>query len=114
MSLENKRSSLVNFNDSGKRGGKDVSRFGTIYRSPNSISDIEKTAVPVNDGSKSKVNKTIPVHMIPQPEPVKQEVKEEIIEVEEPIKKEEIVEKTPVLQTKTNVFSSGSKSSTKF
>lgn len=114
MSLENKRSSLVNFNDSGRRGGRDLSRFGTVYRAPNSISDIEKTSTPVDDGSKSKINKTIPVHMIPQPEPVKEVVKEEKTVVEEPVKKEEIIEKSPVLDTKSSVFSSGSKSNTKF
>lgn len=114
MSLENRRSSLVNFNDSGRRGGKDVSRFGTIYKSPNPVSDIEKTAVPVDSGGKSKITKTVPVHMIPQPEPVKKEIKEEKIEVIEAVKKEEIVEISPVLETKSNVFSSGSKSNTKF
>lgn len=114
MSLENRRSSLVNFNDSGKRGGKDLSRFGTIYKSPNTISDIEKTAVPIDDGSKSRIAKTVPVHMIPQPEPVKEVVKEDKIEVIEDIKEEEIVEKSPVLETKSNVFSSGSKSTAKF
>ena len=114
MSLENKRSSLVNFNDSGRRGGRDLSRFGTVYKSPNSISDIEKTSTPVDDGSKSRINKTIPVHMIPQPEPVKEQVKEEKILVEEPVKKEEVVEKSPVLETKSNIFTSGSKSTAKF
>lgn len=111
MSLENRRSSLVNFNDSGRRGGKDVSRFGTIYRSPNPVSDIEKTAIPVDSWGKSKVTKTIPVHMIPQPEPVKEVVKEEKIELENPIKKEDIL---PVSEKKTTVFASGSTSSTKF
>lgn len=114
MSLENRRSSLVNFNDSGRRGGKDVSRFGTIYKSPNPISDVEKTAVPVDSGGKSKITKTVPVHMIPQPEPVKEAVKEEKTVVEEPVKKEEVLEKPTVLETKSNVFSSGSKSATKF
>lgn len=114
MSLENRRTSLVNFNDSGRRGGKDVSRFGTIYRSPNPVSDIEKTAIPVDSWGKSKVTKTLPVHMIPQHEPVKEVVKEEKNVVEEPVKKEEIIEESPVLETKSNVFSSGSKSTAKF
>lgn len=111
MSLENKRSSLVNTPNQGNRGGKDFAKFGTMYKSPNAISDIEKTAVPVDDRAKSKVTKTIPVHMIPQPEPVKEVVKEEKIKFEKPIKEEEIL---PVSEKKTTVFASGSTSSTKF
>ena len=111
MSLENKRSSLVNFNESGKRSGKDVSRFGTIYKSPNSMSDIERTATPVDAGGKSKINKTVPVHMIPQPEPIKEVILVDTTPVEKPVKEEE---KAPVEIKKIEVFTSGSTSATKF
>lgn len=98
MSLERKTSSLFNWNSSSNRRGKDFSRFGTIFKTPNPIHDLERKANPVDEPPKSKINKTVPVHMIPQ---------------QEPVKKEEIVVKNSNTPVKINNFSSGSKSTTK-
>jgi hypothetical protein len=102
MSLENKISSLRNSNHLNSRSGKDVSKMGTIFRVPSNVSDIDRTAIPVDDGSKSKINKTVPVELLPQKE-------ETVLVHEEPIpavvEKVEIIE--PVVKN-TQLNSSGS------
>ena len=107
MSLENKKSSLRAPNNSVKVV-KNYSAFGSVFKSPNQLSSLDRTAVSVDGGAKSKVNNTVPVEQLPQKEdptevfsiepPVVEDIpkKEEIIEVLEPI--------TPI-----NLSNSGSK-----
>jgi hypothetical protein len=89
MSLENKISSLSYSSNPNSRSGKDVSKMGTIFKAPSNVSDIDRTAIPVDNGSKSKINRTIPVEDLPQ--------KEEIVIVqEEPVSV--LVEKVEVIE----------------
>lgn len=110
MSLENKKSSL-HTPTQNSRIGRNFSVFGSIFKTPNPISDIEKTAVHVDTSTKSRISKTIPVNQLPQ-EVVVEKVEEAKVElVVEEVKKEEI--KEVVIDTTVKMMSSGSKLATK-
>lgn len=108
MSLENKVSGLRYPNNPNSRSGKDVSKMGTLFKAPSNVSDIERNSIIFDNGSKSKINRTIPVEDLPQ--------KEEIVLVqEEPVsvvvEKVEIVE--PVIKNIQLNSSGSSKSGSK-
>jgi hypothetical protein len=107
MSLENKKSSLYTSNNSVKVV-KNYSAFGSLFKAPNPISDLEKTAIFIDGGEKSKVSKTVPVDQLPQ-----KEVPKEVFDIEPPViedvpKKEEIIEVLEPI-TPTKLSNSGSK-----
>jgi hypothetical protein len=81
MSLESKISSLRYTNSSVSRSGKNVSKMGTIFKTNSRLSSIEENSIPVDDGTKSKINRTIPVEDLPQ----KEEVVIEKVEIIEPV-----------------------------
>lgn len=113
MSLENKKSSLSTPSYSGNKSGKNLSKFGTIFKSPNPISDIDRTAVPVDGGSKSRINRTIPVEQLPQEAPKEPIKQEEIVEPKtEVVPEEEAPKKAPIVSNRN--FLSGTKSEIKF
>lgn len=111
MSLENKKSNLYTPNQNS-RIGRNFSVFGSVFKKPNPISDIEKTAVPVDTGAKSKISKTIPVDQLP---------KEVVVEKVEEIKPTPVVEeakieeiKVVVVEPAVKITSSGSRLTAKF
>ncbi len=108
MSLENKVSSLKYPSNFNSRSGKDVSKMGTIFKAPSNVSDIDRTAIPVDDGSKSKINRTIPVENLPQKEEVVL-VQEEVVPVV--VEKVETIE--PVIKNIQLNSSGSSKSGSK-
>jgi len=111
MSLENKKSNL-HTPSQNSRVGRNFSVFGSVFKKPNPISDIEKTAVPVDTGIKSRVSKTIPVDQLPK-EVVAEKIELPKVEpVVEEVKIEEI--KEIVIDNTVKISSSGSKSTPKF
>jgi hypothetical protein len=80
MSLESKVSSLRYPNPFISKIGRDVSKMGSVFKIPSRVYDIERASIPVDDGSKSKINSTIPVESLPQKE-------EFFLEVEKPAQK---------------------------
>lgn len=107
MSLENKKSNLHAPNNRVKVV-KNYSAFGSIFKSPNQLSSLDRTAVSVDGGAKSKVNNTVPVEQLPQKEDPKEIFNVEPHVVEDIPKKEEIIE---VLEpvTPIKLSNSGSK-----
>jgi hypothetical protein len=81
MSLESKISSLRYTNSSFSRSGKNVSKMGTIFKTNSRLSSIEENSIPVDDGTKSKINRTIPVEDLPQ----KEEIVVEKVEIIQPV-----------------------------
>lgn len=112
MSLENKRSVFSTKTSFESTIRKNFSKFGSVYKYPNPVPDIERRAAVVDDGSKSKINKTIPVEEIHQEVPVKNTIENKLAPVVNPIKKEEI--KQPIVDNTVKTASSGSKSVPKF
>jgi hypothetical protein len=105
MSLENKISGLRHTKPSVSRSGKNVFKMGTIFKATSRFSDIKENSIPVDDGTKSKINKTIPVEDLPQKEEIVLEQEELVVE------KVEIVE--PVIKNIQLNSSGSSKSGSK-
>jgi len=81
MSLESKISSLRYPKLPVSRSGKNVSKMGTVFKTNSRLSSIEENSIPVDDGTKSKINRTVPVEDLPQ----KEEVIIEKVEIIEPV-----------------------------
>lgn len=111
MSLENKSSNLSYTGHNFSKSGKDVSRMGTLFKSPSRISDIERTSIPVDDGTKSKINKTIPVEKLPKKEELPLNKKESMSEPVQKLEKKEFVQ--PVIKNIQLNSSGSSKSGSK-
>lgn len=111
MSLENKKSNL-HTPSQNSRVGRNFSVFGSVFKTPNPISDIEKTAVPVDQGTKSRISKTIPVNEIAKEAPIEKVEPPKVEPVVEEVKKEVI--KEVIVDDSIKINLSGSKLNTKF